>query len=264
MSRSERALLGREIGRLAAGRMVLFGGLVALLLLGFLATLVVEVLVDSGADAVQKAAVLRTRGLQLTRVYDSLLLLLAAVLGSSLVASDIRRGTIFGILARPVSRTRLLLTSWAASAMFLTLLEAARSVTLLGASAWLEGRIGAGAVLGALALAAGHCLLLAGFAALGAAFDVWAAAGIGLTVLTVAELAFGSLLGGMGKAIVDTVACVLPLPNGQERVIESAMAGGSASLGPVAEAIAYRLCWTAVLLALGAIAFERRDLTPRI
>jgi ABC-2 type transport system permease protein len=55
-----------------------------------------------------------------------ILAILAALLGASLIASEVNKGTIFFLLSKPVSRDRVLLTKYAVSALILL------GVTLLG------------------------------------------------------------------------------------------------------------------------------------
>lgn len=60
---------------------------------------------------------------------SELLAILAAVLGTSLISSEVYKGTIFFLLSKPVSRDRVLLTKYLVSALILL------GVTLLGSIA---------------------------------------------------------------------------------------------------------------------------------
>ena len=64
-----------------------------------------------------------------------ILALLAAVLGASLVASEVNKGTIFFLLSKPVSRDRVLLTKYAVSALILLGVIVLSSIAVLVASA---------------------------------------------------------------------------------------------------------------------------------
>ncbi len=67
-----------------------------------------------------------------------LLAILAAVLGASLIASEVSKGTIFFLLSKPVGRDRVLLTKYAVNALILL------GVTLLGGL----GLLAAAAIVG--------------------------------------------------------------------------------------------------------------------
>lgn len=86
----------------------------------------------TGAAAQQIPSQLQGTIQQLTGSYDTyvwsqwfskngpeLLAILAAVLGASLIANEVNKGTIFFLLSRPVSRDRVLLTKYLVSALIL-------------------------------------------------------------------------------------------------------------------------------------------------
>jgi ABC-2 type transport system permease protein len=64
-----------------------------------------------------------------------LLAILAAVLGASLIAGEINRGTIFFLLSKPVSRDRVLLTKYMVSALILLGAILASGIALLAVGA---------------------------------------------------------------------------------------------------------------------------------
>jgi ABC-2 type transport system permease protein len=64
-----------------------------------------------------------------------ILAILAAVLGASLIASEVNKGTIFFLLSKPVSRERVLLTKYLVSALMLLGVMLLSSVALLVAAA---------------------------------------------------------------------------------------------------------------------------------
>ena len=191
-------------------------------------------------------------------------ILLAAILGANQIGSDVRAGTIFGVLARPVSRTRVFLVGWATSALFLVALEAIRSGLLLGGAAWLEGRVDPLPLLAVLALVAGHALVPAEFAALGAVVQPAYAAIAGIAATILDGMAFKGEVGGVGGKLLDAVGFVLPLSSGTQQLIVSAMQGSAREAAPLVEAIGYRLCWTLLLVAVGVYGFNRRNLAPKV
>ena len=264
MIRTWRALLGRELARLAAGRVFLFGGLVALLFLSIGGPAAIVGFLESRGDVVERAAELRAAIYGMTGGYSEALFLLAAILGAMQIGSDIRAGTIFGVLARPVSRRGIFLAGWTASACFLTTLELLRSAPFLAAADWLEGRADLRSALGVIAIILGHWLTLAAFASLGAALSPAYAALAGLASVFVGGLAFSKSVGGVAGTLLDGLACLLPLPTKQESLINAAISGSDPHVGPVLETILYRASWTALLLVLGALWFERRNIAPRV
>ena len=258
-----RALLGRELGRLASGRTMLFGGIIALTILSLGAASVVFLVIGEGPDPVERAAQLRHSAYSVTESFTFILFLIAAVLGANQVGSDARSGTLFGILARPVSRAHVFLAGWAASALFLLGMEALRALPFLGASAWVEGRLGLAPVVGALAILAGHWLALAEFAALGAVMPPAYAAIGGFAIVVTGGLASSQEIGGFGARLIGVIGWLVPRPGGQESVIATAIQGGARGVSAVAEVVAYRACWTLLFLGLGVLGFARRDLAPR-
>ncbi|HEX6777141.1 MAG TPA: ABC transporter permease subunit [Ktedonobacterales bacterium] len=63
------------------------------------------------------------------------LAILAALLGASLIASEVNKGTIFFLLSKPVSRDRVLLTKYAVSALILLGVMLLGGLALLAAAA---------------------------------------------------------------------------------------------------------------------------------
>ena len=75
------------------------------------------------------------------------LAILAALLGASLIASEVNKGTIFFLLSKPVSRDRVLLTKYAVSALILLLVTLLGGLALLAAAAIVGHSQNAGGVL---------------------------------------------------------------------------------------------------------------------
>lgn len=264
MSGTSAALFRREIGRLAAGRVFLFGGLFALLALAMTAAGRVVMAVVGQHDPVDQVAVLLTTGYRATDFYDTIVFVLALVMGADQIGADIRAGTIFSVLARPVSRASLFLTGFAASATAIVGLELLRSGSIFGPVLWIQGRLGLAQLLGAVAIALGELLILAVFAALGSVMPPAYAVLAGLAGTITLSLAYNGSLGGLGSKLVDGVTWLLPLLHGQQDVISQAIQGSEQSSGPIIEVVAYRACWTALLVALGVWGFSRRDLAPKV
>lgn len=264
MSSATTALFRREIGRLAAGRVFLFGGLFALLFLATSAASTIASAVVGMSDPADQAAWLVTVGYRASGFYDAVIFLLALFMGANQIGADVRAGTIFSVLARPVSRAQLFLTGFAASSMALVVLEILRSGSILGTVAWIQGHLGLDQLLGAVAIALGQIVALATFAALGSVMPPAYAALAGVAGAVVSSMAFQSPLGGLGAKLVGAASWLLPLLSGQQDVILQAIQGAERDSGPILEIIAYRVCWTALLVALGVWGFSRRDLAPKV
>ena len=263
MSGSAAALFRRELARLAAGRVFLAGGLFALLFMA-LPMIVVVSEYEAQGDALEKVAFLRTKAFDATQGYEVVMLLLVVFLGANQIGADVRAGTIFGILSRPVSRARLFLTGWAASSVTIFALELVRSGLLLGWAGWLEGRMHVLPVFGLIALCLGQLVVLAGFAALGAILPPAYAALAGFAALLAAGFGYSDEIGGLGAKLVNIVCWFIPMLSRQNELIEAAIQGTAQSSGPILEVIAYRACWTLLLLALGVYGIGRRDFAPRV
>lgn len=259
-----RALVGRFLARHAADRTVVLGGVLLLASVGLGASFVAMSLSVSSSGGPELAAVFRTacwaRG---SGMFDALLVLITVVLGANQVHRDVRDGTLFGILARPVPRSSVFLAGWSSSVAVVGAMEAVRSGIVLGGAAWLENRIDPIHVLGALASFAGTVLLLTAFAALGSVLSPAYAVLAGAGVMIAAQLAYSEIVGGAAGRILDALAWVIPLAVHQRRTILDALQGSTGETALLAEILAYRLCWIALLLLSGMLAFSRRDLRPR-
>ncbi len=263
MSGVTAALVRREVGRLASGRVLLAGGLFALLFLLIAAISIAADLMLNG-DPSERAAAVLIAGYRGTSGYDAVVFMFVLYLGVSQVGADTRAGTIFGILARPVSRARLFVTGWATSCLTILLLEVLRSGPIMGCAAWIEGRVHLLSLLGVLALWLGPVAMLSGFAALGAVIPSAYAVLVGLGAVIIAGLAYSEVLGGFGASLVNAVSWFLPLLSNQHPLIDAAIQGSVHDSGPILEVIAYRACWTLLLLFVGVYGFSRRDLAPRV
>jgi ABC-type transport system involved in multi-copper enzyme maturation permease subunit len=260
-----RALLARALGRLASDRVALIAALIAILSLALGAASVAAGMTELN-DPSQLAAALRSAGWNAgSRFFDALLSVIAIALGLTFLDRDRTAGTLFGILARPVSRTSVFLTSWAALALLLAALDFVRSGPLIIGAAWLEGRADPLHLLGTLAWLAGTLLLLTAFFAASAVIRPGYAALAGFAGLYVTALAFEKhqLLGGVALGAVNAVGALLPFGIRQTGIVMGALQGTAEDTGPVLEVILYRVSWMVLLLFVGAFAYSRRDVTPR-
>ena len=261
-----RALLGRALGRLASDRVALIAGLIAILSLALGAASVAAGMSSQANDPSQLAAALRSAGWDAgSRFFDALLSVLAIALGLTFLDRDRTAGTLFGILARPVSRTSVFLTSWAAVALLLSALDFLRSGPLIVGAAWLEERADPLHLLGMIAGLAGTLLLLTAFFAASALVRPGYAALVGFVGLYLTALAFQKhpLLSGVALGGVNAVGALLPLGIRQTGIVMSALQGTTGDSGPILEVILYRVSWIVLLLFVGAFAYSRRDVTPR-
>jgi ABC-type transport system involved in multi-copper enzyme maturation permease subunit len=260
------ALLTRALGRIASDRTAIIAGLIAILLLGMGAAVVAAGMSSRIGDPEELAAALRGAGWTVgSGAFDLLLSVLAIVMGLTFLDRDRKAGTVFGILARPVSRTTVFLTSWAAVVLLLSALELVRSGVLILGAAWLEGGIDPLHLFGATAGLTGTWLLLTAFFTASAVLRPGYAALVGFVGLYLTVIAFqrSELLSGAALGAVNAVCAVLPLAARQSDLVAGAVQGTLGETGPVVEVILYRISWIALLLFVGAFAYSRRDVTQR-
>lgn len=191
--------------------------------------------------------------------YGMVLSILAIIVGVLQVGSDLRRGTLLPVLARPVSRARVFLAAWTGTVLVFLALEVLKIALGSAALVTLGASMGGQGYAALVADTLGPVTLLALFAALGAALPVPAALGVGLLSQLLPGLAYGGWPYGER---LRPICWFLPLTNTQWPTISSGLAGGGDS-HRIVEAILYRTCWIALLLAFGCWAFSRRDVSPR-
>jgi ABC-type transport system involved in multi-copper enzyme maturation permease subunit len=260
------ALLARALGRISSDRTAVVAGLIAILLLGMGATVVASGMAAQSGEPAALAAALRGAGWSVgSGAFDFLLSILAVVMGLTFLDRDRKAGTVFGVLARPVSRTSVFLTSWLAVVLLLSVLDLVRSGTLIAGAAWLEGGIAPLHVLGAIAGLTGTWLLLTVFFTASAVLRPGYAALLGIAGLYLSVVAFreSAMLSGPALVAVNAICAVLPLAARQSELVSGAVQGTLGHSGPVVEAILYRISWIVLLLFVGAFAYSRRDVTPR-
>jgi ABC-type transport system involved in multi-copper enzyme maturation permease subunit len=199
-----------------------------------------------------------------TALFNGLLFVLAIQLGASHLSSEMRRGTLFSWLARPLSRGAWTSSTWTAGALLLLGLEAARSMAIYIACWWIDGQPPAGMLVGALVLASGSILLYTMVFLVAAAAPAPYAVALGIASYILGSLAWQGVLRGSGEpGTVEMAAIVIPLIARHGRLVQGALLGTEANGGALWWVLAYRLGWTCFLLALASFAFSRRDLSPR-
>lgn len=196
-------------------------------------------------------------------LYGALVAVFAVVLGSSLVNDDLRSGTIFGVLARPVSRTDYFVGSWLGAATFVVVLQSMHIAVALGPAIVLGGSLTAAYLLAIVATVAGALLTLTLFAALGAVASTAVSVLLGFSILLISGLAFSASLPAWLVYPLRGIAIFLPLAGEQNDLVAKGLLGESRAAAPLVEIIAYRACWVLALFALGAWGFSRREIAPR-
>jgi len=264
MIRGRSVLLRRHLARLRANRSIsiglAFGAIV-------LAALVLTAYIGAGGRTDElsgMAFVVQQRFWAPGNLFGGLALVFAIVLGSSMVNDDFKAGTIFGILARPVSRADYFVCSWLGSAMFLVTIELMRCVVSVGLGLSLDGHVPLVSLVAMFAVLAGDVLRLTLFAALGAMFSTGAAVFAGLSLFFVEVLSFAPKVPSWIAYPLRAVAVLAPLSSYQEATIVKRLTGAARDAAPLVEVIGYRLCWTTALLLLGIWIFHRREVAPRI
>jgi ABC-type transport system involved in multi-copper enzyme maturation permease subunit len=259
-----RILFRRHLSRLRSNRSIAIG-----LAFGILVLLLIALTIYVGAGgridlASDLAFVVRQRFWSSGSLFGALVFVFAIVLGSTMVNDDIKAGTIFGILARPVSRTDYFLGSWYAAAAFLSTLELMRCVAATGSVFALERGVSGSFLVAMLATVAGDVLRLALFAALGAVFSSGVAVLAGISLLIVESFAFAPKIPPWVGYPLRGIGVFLPLSSHQDALVTKTLLGEARQVAPLLEITAYRLCWTVALVAMGIWAFQRREVAPRV
>ena len=143
-----------------------------------------------------------------------IIMIVAALIGSSLIAGEVGKGTIFLLLSRPLSRDRILLTKYGVGV-----------VVLLGMNAL------AGVVLAVVAALAGHPQDLGGIAISVLLF--WLGATFVLGLSTFFSLFFSDVLRPIALTLAAVILMSLPglFPKGADWVLPSYWASLPAFLG---------------------------------
>jgi len=236
---------------------LIFGALILALLL-IATTIVREPLSKVDENLVYQYALWKNGTL-----FSFLVLVFSTVLGSSLANDDIKNGTIFGVLARPVSRTDYFVGSFLGAGAFVVVLESMRIVPSIGASLIYSGRLTPVFALALVAVLFGNLLWLALFSAVGAVLSTATSLLLGILSILVTGLAFAPDIPSWLTYPLRVVAVFLPLSLESGDIVYKSLVGESQGLGPLVEVIAYRLCWTLALVVLGAWGFSRREIAPR-
>jgi ABC-type transport system involved in multi-copper enzyme maturation permease subunit len=189
--------------------------------------------------------------------------LIAVFLGANLVAGDVSRRTLYPVLAKPVSRTQYLLGRYAGLVATLTLNLAVMAVTTIAVVALYRGGFSFLAstpmVVAFVALAA-QLAVVGSLALLFSSFTNTTLAAIATLAVTIAgHLSRDAIPYWKEHAALRAVAQAIPnlsaLDYKVQVVYEQAV-----PLADVALRLGYAALYAAVMLALGAAIFGRRDL----
>ncbi len=260
-----RALVERSLARMVSRRVILACGLCAFLVLLFTGVGLAQWLMAQELPAADQPAALRLTGWSKARgFFDLFMWILAITLGCGQIAGDVRDGTIFSFLARPVPRRTILLAGWTASALVLLALEAARQLLMTGFYLLLGGSLDAGCLLGATSVMLDHLLTLTLFVSLGTMLPAALACVAGVVCLALPALVQAPFVKGAGRLALQIVSAPFPSWAWSSSVETVALQGGDFSLFDLLEVHAYRGAWIVLLLIAGAWLFSRRELAPRI
>lgn len=263
MTSPRSVIFRRHLSRLRSNRSVALGLILGATFLALMVTVIVAVHRQTGDKGDFAAEFQHDMWGPRSDVFGVLVVIFAIVVGSSMVNDDLKAGTIFGVLARPVSRTDYFAGSWLGAATFLVGLHSMQIVLALGAAVVLKGPITSAYLLAIVAAVSGELLTLTMFAAAGAVVSTAVSLLLGISAILIAGLAFGSNLPAWAAYPLRVVAVVLPLNGHQNAVVERSLLGESRAVVPLVEIVAYRLCWTAALFVAGAWGFSRREISPR-
>lgn len=145
-----------------------------------------------------------------------ILIILAAIIGGSLIAGEIGRGTIFTLLSRPVSRTRILLTKYAVGAGILLAISTLGAATMLALSLILgHPQPLAGALISLLNFWLGILFVL-GVATVFSTISHDVLRPIAFTLVTVLALSAPALFQGGSQWVLPAYWSSLPAYLGQE------------------------------------------------
>ena len=192
-------------------------------------------------------------------------IVIVALIGTGLVHKELERRTIHVVLSRPVSRASYLVGKWLGLSVTMAAAVAAMGVILLAVAVWMRGPQAIGPVAQAIFLLALSNSLLAALAVLFSSLSTPVLS----VVYTLGLYATGfwtndmrdfaqAMPGGLG-AMVRGMSFVIPnleLFNLRPQVAHLE----SAPTIQLALAIGYALAYSAAVLALAVVAFERREL----
>jgi ABC-type transport system involved in multi-copper enzyme maturation permease subunit len=171
------------------------------------------------------------------------LVIVAALLGASVIAGEVSKGTIFLLLSRPVGRERILLTKYLVGAAVLFCMNALTGV-----------------ILALAALIAGHPQSIGGIAASSLLF--WLGTLFVLGVSTLFSVVFSDVLRPLALTVVVLVLLSLPglLPHGGDWVLPGYWSSLPVFLGQEFPTKALLISLVAALVpALAAVPLFRRQ-----
>lgn len=187
--------------------------------------------------------------------------LIAVFLGSALIAGDVQRRSLYPVLAKPVSRTQYVLGRYAGLLAVLLLNLAVMAATTVGVLAYYRSGLGflwSTPLLLAFAGLAAQLAMVAAIAMLFSSFTNVTLAAIATLALAAAGHSARVALpfwrtSGLGRGVALVVPNLAAL-DWKVAVVYSDQVADAPLL------LAYAALYTAVVLALGAAIFARRDL----
>lgn len=264
MKGSFKALVIRSLAGLAFSRLFLAGGVLLLLVLFPLATTSFFLKNSMEASPEETGGMIRDVAWGSGSIGFTLIIQVFAIsLATSGLSADLKRGTLFGVLARPVSRDQVYYGTWVACALLVLGFEAFRLVPSIVGLVAIEGRLDPRVLFGCGAVIAGESLTLSLFLFLAVLFEPVFAMVIGTCWFALILYALKDH-SSPGPFLAYLVASPFPQPLLQMEKLSHALTGKTKEWGPVLEFFLYRMAWTALFLVAGAWCFRRKDLAPRI
>jgi|GEM_PF-1490616 len=136
------AQIALTLKRLIRNRLIIAVFIVAILILGLLGSAIVahDIMVETGqGEAARGAASGALVGADFfTGVFSNLI---AIIIGATIIRSDIKDGTIFSVLSKPIERWQYLLGSYIGSAVYLLLVWSIFAWLFLGLVFYVEGSL---------------------------------------------------------------------------------------------------------------------------
>jgi ABC-type transport system involved in multi-copper enzyme maturation permease subunit len=190
---------------------------------------------------------------------------IAVTLGVSMLSKELGRRTILNILSKPVARWQFIVGKFAGLTATLAIVVVLMTSALIGIVAAFEGRLDAGLVVAGMTVLLELMIVVAIALFFSAVVVTPTLAGMFTVAAFVAGRSVGYLeyfrgddTNPVGRAVATLLYWVLPHLNRLE-VADQVVYGDAVSLGTLALAAGYAAAYTALLLALSAALFQRRE-----